>query len=79
MRQTHAADPGAWIRDSVRVRIQEMQDRINKAGHRFREPPQEPTTCCGRGCQGCVWEGYEAALTWWFEEASLLQGIVPLS
>ena len=34
----------------------------------FRDPPEEPTTCCGRGCNGCVWEGYLHAAGYWCEQ-----------
>ena len=38
----------------------------------FRAAPPVPTSCCGRGCNGCVWEGYFAALGWWQEDAAAL-------
>nr|WP_233575905.1 oxidoreductase-like domain-containing protein [Noviherbaspirillum saxi] len=34
----------------------------------FRDPPEEPTSCCGRGCNGCVWEGYFQAVGYWCEQ-----------
>ena len=46
--------------------------RLQSAGHDFREPPPEPTSCCGRGCNGCVWESYDAALMFWYEDAGAL-------
>jgi hypothetical protein len=31
----------------------------------LRPPPPEPDSCCGRGCNGCVWEGFYEALHHW--------------
>ncbi len=52
-----------------------LQQRAAKAGITLRNPPPEPTTCCGRGCSGCVWEGFLDAAEYWRQEALLqLQG-----
>ncbi|KRB33634.1 MULTISPECIES: oxidoreductase-like domain-containing protein [unclassified Acidovorax] len=45
--------------------------RAAAAGITLRNPPPEPTTCCGRGCNGCVWEGFLSAAEYWRQEALL--------
>lgn len=35
----------------------------------LRPPPPEPTTCCERGCNGCVWEGFYTAMGHWRADA----------
>lgn len=58
---------------SARALIDALGVRLRNAGiepgETFRHAPPEPTGCCGRGCNGCVWEGYYAALQWWREDA----------
>jgi hypothetical protein len=46
-----------------------LQARARASGVCLRAPPPEPTACCGRGCHGCVWEGFYAAAQYWQEEA----------
>lgn len=43
--------------------------KLAERGIVFRDPPEEPTSCCGRGCNGCVWEGYFTAVGYWCEQA----------
>lgn len=43
--------------------------RSMEIGTALRPPPPAPTTCCGRGCNGCVWENYYTALNHWREDA----------
>lgn len=49
--------------------IADVQARAAQARVTLRAPPPAPTTCCGRGCNGCVWEGYFDAVHWWLEDA----------
>lgn len=51
--------------------IDALRQRATAAGISLRAFPPEPTTCCGRGCAGCVWEGYHAAVAYWYEDAEL--------
>lgn len=50
--------------------IAATQQRAAQARIDLRRPPPVPTTCCGRGCTGCVWEGYYDAVRWWLEDAA---------
>lgn len=56
---------------SAQRMFQSLQLRATDAGITLRNPPPEPTTCCGRGCNGCVWEGFLDAAETWRQEALL--------
>jgi hypothetical protein len=58
--------------DAVRAAFSELQARAAERGLPLRPPPPEPTTCCGRGCNGCVWEGFYEAAVYWRDEALLI-------
>jgi hypothetical protein len=49
--------------------IASLAEQLEAKGVVLREPPEEPTSCCGRGCNGCVWEGYLSAVGYWCEQA----------
>jgi hypothetical protein len=57
--------------ESVQQEIAQLQAKLDAARQPFRAPPPVPTACCGRGCNGCVWESYFAAADWWVEEAQV--------
>lgn len=58
-------------RDAAQAMFAKLQQRAAAAGVALRPPPPEPDSCCGRGCNGCVWEGWYAAVDYWREEALL--------
>ena len=55
--------------DQAKQWIADLSTRLTAQGILLREPPEEPTNCCGRGCLGCVWEGYMSAAGYWCEQA----------
>ena len=59
-------------RDAAQAVFSALQQRAHAAGITLRAPPPEPTSCCGRGCNGCVWEGFYHAANYWREEALLM-------
>ncbi|APW43628.1 oxidoreductase-like domain-containing protein [Rhodoferax saidenbachensis] len=56
-------------RASAQARCSALCAQAAQYGLALRAPPLEPTTCCGRGCNGCVWESYYDALVYWREDA----------
>ncbi len=68
---TSGAPARATDAASAQAMFAQLQQRAGAAGITLRAPPPEPTSCCGRGCNGCVWEGFLDAADYWREEALL--------
>ena len=65
------ASPAEW-----HIQFSALQQRALNAGVTLRQPPPKPTSCCERGCNGCVWEGFYSAAACWREDAlHQLQGV----
>ena len=61
--------------EDARAMFARLQNRACAQGVTLRPSPPEPTTCCGRGCNGCVWEGWYAAAQFWHEDALQALGV----
>jgi hypothetical protein len=57
---------------SALAMLAEGEALLQAKGLVLRRPPAAPTTCCGRGCNGCVWEGFVDAANYWREDALAL-------
>lgn len=55
--------------------MNELAQRALVIGVPLRAQPPQPTSCCGRGCNGCVWESYYSAVDYWCEDAALVLSI----
>lgn len=58
--------------EQAQAAITAQQALFAQLGVPFRLPPPLPTTCCGKGCTGCVWEAYFDAVGFWLDDAKIV-------
>ena len=63
--------PPASLDDALAI-VAAINAALTTRGLTLRPAPAVPTTCCERGCAGCVWEGYATALARWRTDAGAL-------
>jgi hypothetical protein len=67
-----------WIQQSAhdaasaQAMFAALQNKAFALGVDLRTPPPLPTSCCGRGCNGCVWESFLHAAEFWRQSAWLV-------
>jgi hypothetical protein len=72
-----ACPDGPLDRDTALAMFATLQELALARQLPLRDPPPEPDSCCGRGCNGCVWESYYAAAACWQQDALIAIGRAP--
>lgn len=69
-----ACPAGPLDRDTALAMFIALRELALARGVPLRAPPPQPDSCCGRGCNGCVWESYYVAANCWQQDALIAMG-----